>query len=59
MCKIRYMDKLIDELAKGKKTEKILRGGGLVLWQVFVSQSANKSLACLGYFSIKNLSRSS
>jgi len=26
MQKIRYMDKLIDELAKGKKMEKILRG---------------------------------
>jgi len=25
MQKIRYMDKLIDELAKGKKMEKILR----------------------------------
>ena len=25
MRKIRYMDKLIDELAKGKKMEKILR----------------------------------
>lgn len=26
MQKIRYMDKLVDELAKGKKMEKILRG---------------------------------
>jgi hypothetical protein len=26
MRKIRYMDKLVDELAKGKKMEKILRG---------------------------------
>lgn len=26
MQKIRYLDKLIDELAKGKKMEKILRG---------------------------------
>ncbi|HQU77233.1 MAG TPA: DUF2200 family protein [Chitinophagales bacterium] len=25
MQKIRYMDKLVDELAKGKKMEKILR----------------------------------
>jgi hypothetical protein len=28
MRKIRYLDKLIDELAKGKKMEKILRSGG-------------------------------
>lgn len=28
MRKIRYLDKLIDELAKGKKMEKILRNGG-------------------------------
>ncbi len=28
MQKIRYMDKLIDELAKGKKMEKILRTAG-------------------------------
>ena len=28
MQKIRYLDKLIDELAKGKKMEKILRSGG-------------------------------
>lgn len=27
MREIRYLDKLIDELAKGKKMEKILRGG--------------------------------
>ncbi|WP_298088079.1 DUF2200 family protein, partial [uncultured Corynebacterium sp.] len=26
MQKIRWMDKLVDELAKGKKMEKILRG---------------------------------
>jgi hypothetical protein len=26
--KVRYMDKLVDELAKGKKMEKILRNGG-------------------------------
>lgn len=25
--KVRYLDKLVDELAKGKKMEKILRGG--------------------------------
>jgi hypothetical protein len=24
---VRYLDKLVDELAKGKKMEKILRGG--------------------------------
>ncbi|WP_214744490.1 DUF2200 domain-containing protein [Exiguobacterium sp. s189] len=29
MREIRYLDKLIDELAKGKKMEKILRGGEL------------------------------
>lgn len=28
MQKIRWLDKLIDELAKGKKMEKILRGSG-------------------------------
>ena len=28
MQKIRYLDKLIDELAKGKSMEKILRGTG-------------------------------
>lgn len=28
MQKIRFLDKLIDELAKGKKMEKILRNGG-------------------------------
>ena len=28
MQKIRYLDKLIDELSKGKKMEKILRGAG-------------------------------
>jgi hypothetical protein len=28
MRKIRYLDKLIDELAKGKRMEKILRGAG-------------------------------
>ena len=28
MQKIRYMDKLVDELAKGKKLTSILRGGG-------------------------------
>ena len=28
MREIRYLDKLIDELAKGKAMEKILRGGG-------------------------------
>ena len=27
MQKIRYLDKLVDELAKGKPMEKILRGG--------------------------------
>jgi hypothetical protein len=26
--KVRYLDKLVDELAKGRKMEKILRGGG-------------------------------
>jgi len=26
--KVRYLDKLVDELAKGKKMEKVLRGGG-------------------------------
>jgi len=25
MCEIRYLDKLVDELAKGKKMDKILR----------------------------------
>jgi hypothetical protein len=29
MQKIRYLDKLVDELAKGKKMEKILRGSDL------------------------------
>lgn len=29
MREIRYMDKLIDELAKGRKMEKILRDGGV------------------------------
>lgn len=29
MREIRYMDKLIDELAKGRKMEKILRGGAV------------------------------
>ncbi len=28
MQKIRYLDKLVDELAKGKSMDKILRGGG-------------------------------
>ena len=28
MRRIRYLDKLVDELAKGKKMDKILRGGG-------------------------------
>jgi hypothetical protein len=28
MQKIRYMDKLVDELAKGKKLTSIMRGGG-------------------------------
>ena len=28
MKKIRYLDKLVDELAKGKSMEKILRGSG-------------------------------
>ena len=28
MQKIRYLDKLVDELAKGKAMEKVLRGGG-------------------------------
>jgi hypothetical protein len=28
MQKIRYMDKLVDELATGKKMTAILRGGG-------------------------------
>lgn len=27
--KVRYLDKVVDELAKGKKMEKILRGGSL------------------------------
>lgn len=31
MREIRYLDKLIDELAKGKKMEKILRAGSLYL----------------------------
>ena len=35
MQKIRYMDKLIDELAKGKKMEKILRTA-----ELFVSSTA-------------------
>ncbi|RMF21414.1 MAG: DUF2200 family protein, partial [Bacteroidetes bacterium] len=26
--KVRYLDKLVDELARGKKMESILRGGG-------------------------------
>ena len=29
MQDIRYLDKLIDELAKGKPMEKVLRGGGI------------------------------
>lgn len=31
MQKIRYMDKLVDELARGKKMTSILRGGGAAL----------------------------
>ena len=26
MCEIRYLDKLVDELARGKAMEKVLRG---------------------------------
>jgi hypothetical protein len=26
--KVRYLDKLVDELAKGRKMEKVLRGSG-------------------------------
>jgi hypothetical protein len=32
MQKIRYLDKLVDELAKGKSVGRILRGNGRSTW---------------------------
>lgn len=36
--KVRYLDKLVDELANGKKMEKILRGGGIEIFRLIANQ---------------------